>query len=125
MTTYHFRVLLSSWGIAIDLDGVIHGSNLPNALPVDHGISFLNSTTLNPVAVNAGIIDGIKLMRGQIREKHPVTTVEVTKLEFNPLDFQFDGLQYAVAEWIAEELGGQKPDYVVNYDPLKRKYIFQ
>ncbi len=50
--------------------------------------------------------------------------VKVQKLEFNPADFQDEGLGYALAGWLIQEyeLNVELPS--VHYDKVRKRYIY-
>jgi hypothetical protein len=61
-------------------------------------------------------------------DKHKPTQeqilIKLTRVEYNPTDYQPEGLVPAVAHWAAEAFHFPQPDITAQYDKVRRKYVF-
>jgi hypothetical protein len=130
-TSYQYRLLKgASWGIAID----VRGESLPGtALPLG-AVKVAEGLWLN---VDVGwrlteeqlsfLVLRLHLVAMDIRRQRRNTSavlVHLTGLEFNPSDYQPEGLAAAIAEWAAQEFDFPKPEIPVTFDRTRNRYGF-
>jgi hypothetical protein len=70
---------------------------------------------------------GLHLVAGDVekacRGKAPIL-VRLIGLDYNPTDYQPEGLTAAVAEWTAQACSFPKPEIPVAFDRARRRYVF-
>jgi hypothetical protein len=110
MKVYEFRCLRpgASWGVAVNIEATITKSKSPSIQILD---KFLTAKQRDCLEL------GFK-QSGQ-----PVKMV-IHAVDFNPTDYQDEGLICVVMESIAKELNIPKLPVDIKYDKLLRKYIF-
>jgi hypothetical protein len=120
----------ASWGIAITLRGeLLPGAVLPpNARKVSEAVWLHVDVGWRPGEEELGFLTmGLNLVAGDVertyRGRAPIL-VRLTGLEYNPTDYQPDGLAAAVAEWAAQACGFPKPDIPVAFDRARRRYVY-
>ncbi len=120
----------ASWGIAIDLhaessplpDGLLP----PGAVQVAEGLWLqMDIGRLSTEEELAFLSLGLRLVAVDVAERRPAQTlVRIVGLEYNPCDFQPEGLAVAVAEWAAREFGFPAPEIPVAFDRGRNRYVF-
>jgi hypothetical protein len=108
-STYSYRIIKSSWGIAIDITAeavpLAHYSGTA-AEEVEQGLWLAVETgwQLSPDE-RRYLATGLRLvsqgMQRRIVQNGPIV-VRVIDLRFNPTDYQEEGLAYALAGWMAQ-----------------------
>ena len=68
---------------------------------------------------------GLRLVAADVAERRagPIQ-VRVVGLDYNPCDYQPEGLAAAVAEWAAREFGFPAPEIPVSFDRGRSRYVF-
>jgi hypothetical protein len=131
-TSYRYRLLQgASWGIAIDVRGealaLPPGPLPPGVEKVAEGL-WLQADVGWPLSGDElGFLRlGLRLVAGDMarrREGAPLL-VHITALDFDPRDYQPEGLAAAIAEWAAQEFGFPKPEVPVAFDRVHNRYVF-
>lgn len=106
---YHTQ-FQATWGIWIHLLFDIEPSEKPT---LEIGPQWIKNTTYPGHLQKALDISGQSIK------------VTIYDIEYNPTDFQEEGLTPALAEAIAKETGRPIPEFCVGFDKAKRKYIFK
>ncbi len=126
-STYRYRIIKSSWGVAVDLTAEV-GSDATNAHAAADNV-FLRIEA--PLKLNAeehaGIIQGLRLVApdiGACIAPGSDTVVRLLALEYNFCDYQPEGLVCAIANWAAQEYGFAPPAIRVTFDRVARRYAF-
>ena len=129
-STYHYRVIKSSWGIAIDITADV----LPLADSVYAAIEVRNGLWLS---VDLGsaltqqehqmLINRLYLLNGdldRIVQEHGPLVIRVYDVSFNPVDYQEEGLAYALAGWVAQRFTIPLTLQPVHFLKQENRYIF-
>jgi hypothetical protein len=132
-TSYRYRLLKGApWGVAIDLRGealpLPAGPLPPGARQIAKGVWLqadpgwaLSEEELDCLEL------GLRLVADGIAARRPEASilVRVVGLDFDPRDYQPEGLAAAIAEWAAQEFGFAKPEIPVTFDPDRNRYVFR
>jgi len=124
--TVSFRVLRSSWGIAVDLTArATRGSAPEDAFRVgertwlrcsesvlEDDVAFLRRGLARVAAEVDAAGDG----------EHVV--VDVLRVDYVPTDYQADAMEPLIAMWAAEEFGFNAPAVTVDFVPAANRYVF-
>ena len=72
------------------------------------------------------LIDGLRMVSEKIVKgsEFSDTLIVVHSVQFNPCDFQEEGLTAAIAEWTAVYFGFEKPIFDVSFDKKNNRYIY-
>jgi hypothetical protein len=127
---HKYRLLgKASWGIAINLVAE-YGPvppGLTNVVAVSEDLRLaLPHERLTDREVFFVTL-GLRLVADAIRGSKPVSgplLIRVVELEYNPTDYQPEGLAGAIAEWAAEAFHFPKPAITAAYDKPSRRYVF-
>jgi hypothetical protein len=129
-TTHRYRLLQgASWAIAVTLQGEAApaASLPPGAMPVAGRVWLRLDVGWQPGDEEIGFLQlGLRLVAPAIERAWPgggPVLVHLTGLEYNPCDYQPEGLAAAVAEWAALECGFPKPVIPAAFDPARRRYV--
>jgi hypothetical protein len=126
-STFKYRVLKSSWGIAIDVTARFDFSASPeNADSISDGIHLVIDDQTLPNEYFELVETGVNLMSDRIKEcdvEFPLC-VRITELKFNPCDFQPCGIPWAVAGWITSELEISPPAVSIEFDKTANCYVY-
>ena len=128
MTTYQYRVIKSSWGIAIDIGGeIVFATEAPfGAARVLDGIYVSVGPSWVDDCQRRAIADGVKQMASSVRAACPrgeVATARILDVSYNPCDYQAEAVPWAVAGWIAEALQAPPPEVSVEFDAKRNRYF--
>ena len=130
-TSYRYRLLKgASWGIAITLTGDSCSAQAvpPGAVPIDGRVWLDLRLGWQPGEDEIRFLrDGLRLVARNIQQARPgelPILVRLTGLEFNPCDYQPEGLAAAAAGWAAEEFGFAGVDIPAEFDRTRRRYIY-
>ena len=115
--TYRFVAFKSTWGISIEIEGVIE-----EAKPQKEGTTviseavFLALDNLSPGLLEheiAHLVTGLKLLRDPLRQKlaSSSVTIRIKRVGFAETDFQPEGLVPAGALWLANTLNVPAPQF--------------
>ena len=109
VSTYSYRLIKSSWGIAIDITAEaapLSDYSGAAAEEVEQGLWLAVETSwqLSPDECRY-LATGLRLvsqdMQSRIAQDGPIV-VRVIDLRFNPTDYQKEGLAFALAGWMAQ-----------------------
>lgn len=129
--SYTYRLLKgASWGIVITLRGeILTETVLPSdALKIADGVWLQIDVGWRPSEEQLEFLKlGINLVTSDVEKTYRGRTpilVRLTGLQYNPTDYQPEGLAAAVAEWTAQLCGFPKPEISVVFSRSKRRYVF-
>jgi hypothetical protein len=131
-TSYRYRLLKgATWGIAIDLRAEaspLPADPQPQAERVADGL-YLQIDLGRPLtAEESGFLKlGLRLVAAEVIERRQGSApifVRVVDLEYNPCDYQPEGLAAAVAGWAAREFSFPGPEIPVAFDRGRNRYVF-
>jgi hypothetical protein len=112
-----YRVLKTSWGIAIDMEGVLEEISADkNTITISEKILIQNE--------KEQIETGLQSVFSEIANKDKKYTIEIQKVQFNYSDFQLDGLYWASRDWLSKALKTKISEPIVSYDKIFNKYLF-
>lgn len=122
---HKYRLFKTSYGIAIDLYIEVYMVlDVHKALRVTDEIYFLVDSKCN---LNNNEIDflhkGLKFVSENI-DKQERLLINIKNVEYNPCDYQPEGLTLAIIEWASEYFKFKKPDMPVVFDFVSKKYKF-
>jgi hypothetical protein len=126
--TYDYKVIKTSWGIAISLKArVVPAESVRDAVPITRliGIAYaLEGRDVVP-AENEQFVLALRALAPRIETeiKDPIV-IEVQQISYMPTDFQIEGLRAAMHYWATEEFGLASPDIPVSYDAAVKRYRF-
>ena len=121
---HKYRLLKSSWGIAIDIDFDIINYVEPDAHKItDMTYLRIKEENLEEEIVKALIL-GIKDISTQLDNKDESKTIVINKVIYNYAHFQIEGIYCAIQEGICKHIGISPPKVDVIFDKTKNKYIF-
>lgn len=103
INTYKFKILKSSWGIIVHLTADIKRAEIPK-LETEFDLPYQDQEALK---------FGMKLL--------PPVHVVVKNIEYNPTDYQPEGLTCALIHLASKQLDIPVPYYTWKFD---KKYIF-
>ncbi len=131
-STYSYRIIKSSWGIAIDItaDVLPLVGNERAAIEVGQGLRL---------AVDPGL--GLKLSQQEhqmlaaglrlteegmteIVQRDGPFVIQIDDISFNPTDYQEEGLAYALASWVAHHFNLSLALPPVHFSKQENRYIF-
>jgi hypothetical protein len=115
---HKFRVLKTSWGIAIDIDASFSFKDRKINEDIELDLSELDI----PIFQQKYLFEGLKWIQHFIKE--PVIIV-VHALKHNFTDYQDEALCFAFAEWASSAFNFKIPCYEVTYDREEYKYVFK
>jgi hypothetical protein len=125
---HKFRVLKSSWGIAIDIDMdvVSEADGLSFSEVSDDILVLVKDKDLNP-DLHYLIFNAIKNNMNLIKSKKGSNRLYfiINKIVYNPTDFQDNALYYAVEDSIYNHFGEVSPQYEIEFDISNNSYIFK
>ncbi len=113
-----YRVLKTSWGIAIDLTGILNENIL------DKNILTVSEKSLTPEEKEQ-IESGLNSVLIKIATSNKSYTIDIQKVWFNYTDFQIDGLYWASRDWLIKALNIKMEEPEITYDKTTNKYSFQ
>ena len=113
-----YRVLKTSWGIAIDIEATLDEVNS------DKNILTISEQSLTPNEKEQ-IIMGLESVLTQSDLKNKSYTIDIRKVWFNPCDFQLEGLYWASRDWLFKALNIMTTEPEISFDKALNKYFFQ
>ena len=129
-TNYRYRLLKgAAWGIAIDLraeSSSLAADPPPPAERVADGL-YLQTDLGRPLTEEESsfLRLGVRLVAGEIaRRETAAILIHIVGLEYNPCDYQPEGLAAAIAGWAAREFGFPEPEIPVAFDRVRNHYTF-
>ena len=128
-TLYSFKLLMSTWGIVIDIEGFsepdvkrdrIGQVKLSEMvwLSIAHPIQRTHTET---AFIIKGIEDVIEKIEDCISKPVKIVIQEIGRL---PCDYQEEGLYYAIRGWAAEHFNFEEEDINVQFDSKQNVYVF-
>lgn len=112
-----YRVLKTSWGIAIDITGLLLDTTADkNVLAVSE--KGLTSDQKNQITL------GLESILNKIPADKKYN-IDIQKVWFNPCDFQTEGLFWASRDWISKALDIKTSEPEISYDKTQNKYFFR
>jgi hypothetical protein len=120
----------AGWGIVITLGGEIQTGTIlpPDALKITEAVWLQMDVGWRPSDEELKFLQlGLRLVAGNVETScrgRPPVLVHLTRLHYNPTDYQPEGLVAAVAEWTAQMCAFPKPEIPVAYNRAQRRYIF-
>ncbi len=128
LSTFKYRVLQSAWGIAIDVvaEFVFSRSNR-HAVTICDGVGLIIDDRTLPDEHYPALQRGVAMMAETIKDSDVLLPVgvRIAEVRYNLTDFQSCGIQWAVAGWIAGELGTTPPKVEVSFDSDANRYVFE
>jgi hypothetical protein len=109
-----YRVLKTSWGIAIDFTGNIKEVNSSKT------IITISDNSL-AIAHKEQIELGFKSLSVEIADTNKTFYIDIQKVDFNLCDFQIDGLYWACREWLSKALNIRVTEPEIIYDKVGNK----
>ena len=126
-STYHYRLHKSSWGIAIDLTAETITNTGGVQQVADNLYLRVDASVKLSVEELAYLVQGLRLVANQFQSistsSEPIV-VRVLALEYNPCDYQPEGLAYAMMGWAAQEYGFEPPAIQVVFNRQLNRYEF-
>jgi len=125
--TYEYRLILSSWGIFIDITAeAISAEDYEEPKDLVAPGLFLSIRDENLNTIDKGHLRlGLNLVAQQIAEKtKDQVVICVNDVLFYPCDDQADGLICAVMGWAAQYYGFKTPKVPVTFNKTKNRYDF-
>src|SRR5262249_50152630 len=125
-----YRLMGSAgWGIAINISAEWSAlDDPPNcSTRIADGVWFKCEDDRLDADELRNLMLGVKMESQAIANKKPAgksVLIKILEVEFNPTDYQPEGLVAASANWAAEAFGFAKPEIIGIYDKERRKYIF-
>lgn len=129
MSTYAFRFLRSTWGIAIDLTAELRAApSAPAgaaeiaprvALELDPDLRLPESDLHHLRAGLARMAPALRRSAGD-----GVAVVHIHEVGYNPTDYQTEGMEAAAIGWAAEALGIDPPPVTIEFDKPANRYRF-
>src|SRR5579862_9135833 len=105
---HKYRLLLkSSWGIAIDIDA--EAAQLQSS---EKGIVLTVQANVRQDEIKF-LKAGLQLVAPQILGRCSGTRIVVNKIDYNPTDYQPEGIACAIAGWAAKNFGFEWPEVPV------------
>jgi hypothetical protein len=112
-----YRVLKTSWGIAIDISGTLEETT------TEESSMIISETHLSSV-LREQLIMGLESIlsdKETVRRKY---TIDIQAVSFNFCDFQTDSLFWASRDWLAKALNIKVAEPEIIYDKVENKYFF-
>ncbi len=132
MVKFPFRILLTSWGISIDLDITLAALKCPplDAERIEDGVFLVLPEPLPlPIEDVDFIRSGVRRMASAARDYAGVSAgssavIEISNLDYVPTDYQAEGLEAAVVASLSELIGIDPPEVRVTFDSAANRYQF-
>src|SRR5437660_996892 len=119
----------AGWGIAINISAEWIAIDAPpmRSTQIADGVWFACEDARLDADELRNLMLGVKMGSQAIAKKKPAgkaVLIKILEVEYNPTDYQPEGLVAASANWAAEAFGFPKPEIIGIYDKERRKYIF-
>lgn len=108
--THEYRLLKSTWGIAINIEAHIDRWSRKNVLEV-----------MPEVKLTTSEMEWLKKGKSYC----PYCEVVISKIEYNPTDYQEEGLAAALIHIVHESFHLPIPNINVEFDKEKRRYVYE
>jgi predicted dehydrogenase len=126
---YKYRMReYAAWGIAIDIQCTIFNKETYQGASI-HMLSCVDLALIPGWSTDEQFINsfrhGLKLIEKEFCAliSEPIV-IQLKQLDFNPADFQEEGLGYALAGWVIQEYGLKVELPLVHYDKENNRYIY-
>lgn len=127
--TTHVRILMSSWGLAVDLAATLGVRDVTHGWPAeivpvsDHVGLDLSATSVVAAEAEA-LISGLRMMCDQFPAAGgpQICVVEVVSVRMPETDGQPEALTIAAAVWAADILKVDRPPFEATYDHDRNRY---
>ena len=113
-----YRVLKTSWGIAIDIEATFE------EIASDKNILTFSEQSLTPNEKEQ-IIMGLEDLLSVSDLGNKKYTIDIQKVLFNPCDFQVEGLYWASRDWLSKALNIKTMEPEISFDKTSNKYFFR
>lgn len=126
MATYHYRVIKTSWGISVTVEGDVSVKNLGHA-SAEGGrwsLSWIGRVALTPVDL-AAVERGLVLAAATMPSQFGGIELVLRGISYHAADYQPEGLTCAVLGLVCSALGWPVPVVPVEYEPASRRYVFR
>ena len=125
-STYHYRIIKSSWGVAIDITAEMTSVPIVGAKQVTDTIYLSMEAPIGLMSEErAYLVGGLRLVADQIHSTlNAPVMIRILELTFNHCDYQPEGLACAIAGWVAQEMGFEPPTIQVTFDRQLNQYQF-
>ena len=128
---HSYRLLKSSWGIAIDVDAsytsIDDYSDKEHCIKLNAGIWFINKCTFLSKEELQCLMDGVLFIEHNIinsSEHKEKTLIEINDVQYSPTDYQIDGIKVAIIEWASIVFNFKLPLICTSFDKKLNKYLF-
>ncbi|HEU4732215.1 MAG TPA: hypothetical protein VFT22_30175, partial [Kofleriaceae bacterium] len=119
MSTYEYRAIYSSWGIAIDVTATAHRVSVPPST-AERVADDLYLEIAPEVRLDDGerrlLASGLRRVAARVPRDGRALLVCIVAIRFNECDYQAEGLEAAIMAWTAVELGFEPPVVRVAFD---------
>ena len=129
-TKYQYRVILSSWGCAVDIQGAL--SPAGTSTHIGQKVAENLSLAVLPKGLEDEELQflrlGASLAGAHIKEPFSVDAdmvLVIQEVEYNECDFQVEALACAVIGLLEEMLGEPLLDIPVSFDASRNRYEFE
>ena len=112
-----YRILKTSWGIAIDISGTVKES------AADKNVLTISDRGVTPEEKEQ-TLQGLESVLTQITVDSRKYNIDIQKIWFNPCDFQTDALFWAGRDWISKALHLKSSEPEILYDRTLNQYSF-
>src|ERR1700726_1512442 len=120
----------ATWGIAINLvaEFIPMTPSIPGACRITSDLWLAIDPSLRPNRSETFFIKlGLRMVAdaiGRNKRFSGAVVVRLIQIEYNPTNYQAEGLAYAVASLAAEAFGFDKPEELVEFDKARGRYVF-
>jgi hypothetical protein len=129
MSKFEYRLIKSSWGIAIDIEASYVCLKTPPTFGERISNNIWLTSNIKPLSLSESqfqwILKGLKLISEKITHKIDVkehVLITISNIELNPSDYQIDGLALAIIGWTCQEFNISSPKLDIEFDKMNNKY---
>lgn len=129
---FSYRIMKSTWGIAIDMTAEVTSmsnySDQNSCKKISNGLWSKILNNLIQSEEEDFIWYGLRLVSESIIKKSPHKTdtlILFHNIEYNPCDYQAEGLTAATIEWVSNALSIDVPKINVVFNKQLSKYEFE
>ncbi|MGB1250968.1 MAG: hypothetical protein ACPG8W_10170 [Candidatus Promineifilaceae bacterium] len=129
--THSYRLISSSWGIAIDLTGYYvkdskHSmeayADATKAKKIDNDLYVKILPELTEVEASM-LAQGLRSISHQLKSIKPITIV-ISRLNYDPTDYQAEGLYLAIRGWVGQTFKLELPSIPASFNHEQNRYEF-
>jgi hypothetical protein len=131
LTSYKFRVILSSWGIAIDIDADIERvaeAPVEAIMIADRFFLRLGEEVRLPAADLEAFVAGLSRIAPAVSDtldEGAIAVVELHEVHIAHADFQTEGMEAAAIAWACDSLKIEMPRIKTSFDAGENAYMFE